>query len=71
MDEKPMIRPPLRGLCRTPEGIGEVDMGHDYTPEETEFMMAMDQYKRENHRLYPHWTEVLAVLKWCGWEKVR
>lgn len=32
-----------------------------FTPEETEFMLAMDQYKREHNRPFPAWHEVLAV----------
>lgn len=42
----------------------------DFTPDEVEFMMAMDKYKREKRRPYPTWHEVLAVLKSLGYRKV-
>ena len=35
----------------------------DYTDDETEFMKAMDRYKRENRRPFPTWSEVLEVLR--------
>jgi FMN phosphatase YigB (HAD superfamily) len=42
----------------------------DYTPEEIEFMRAMDQYKRANRRPFPTWSEVLEVLHALGYRKV-
>ncbi len=42
----------------------------DYTPEEVEFMRAMDQYKRDNRRPFPTWSEVLEVLLALGYRKV-
>jgi hypothetical protein len=42
----------------------------DYTPEEIEFMRAMDRYKRDNRRPFPTWGEILAVLKALGYRKV-
>src|SRR5215211_4051674 len=42
----------------------------DYTDEEIEFMKAMDQYKRENRRPFPTWSEVLEVLQALGYRKV-
>ena len=42
----------------------------DYSNEEIEFMKAMDQYKRENRRPFPTWSEVLEVLQHLGYEKV-
>ena len=41
----------------------------DYTNDEIEFMKAMDQYKRDNRRPFPTWSEVLEVLKGLGYEK--
>ncbi len=41
-----------------------------YTHDETEFMLAMDQYKRDNRRPYPTWHEVLLVLISLGYRKV-
>jgi hypothetical protein len=42
----------------------------DYTDEEIEFMKAMDQYKRDNRRPFPTWSEVLEVLQALGYRKV-
>ena len=42
----------------------------DYSEDETEFMKAMDRYKRENRRPFPTWSEVLEVLRSLGYRKV-
>jgi hypothetical protein len=42
----------------------------DYTDEEIDFMKAMDQYKRDNRRPFPTWSEVLEVLRSLGYRKV-
>ncbi len=42
----------------------------DYTDDEIEFMKAMDQYKRDNRRPFPTWSEVLEVLRALGYRKV-
>jgi hypothetical protein len=42
----------------------------DYTDDEIEFMKAMDQYKRDNRRPFPTWSEVLEVLISLGYRKV-
>src|SRR5262245_13868154 len=42
----------------------------DYTDEEIEFMKSMDQYKRDNRRPFPTWSEVLEVLRALGYRKV-
>lgn len=42
----------------------------DYTDDEIQFMKAMDQYKRENRRPFPTWSEVLEVLRALGYRKV-
>jgi hypothetical protein len=42
----------------------------DYTGDEIEFMRAMDEYKRYNHRPFPTWSEVLEVLRALGYRKV-
>lgn len=38
--------------------------------EQFEFLMAIDQYKRQNDRPFPTWTEVLEVIKALGYRKV-
>jgi hypothetical protein len=42
----------------------------DYNEDETEFMKAMDRYKRENRRPFPTWSEVLEVLSSLGYRRV-
>ena len=42
----------------------------DYNDEETEFMKAMDRYKRENRRPFPTWSEVLEVMSSLGYRRV-
>src|SRR5262245_33084680 len=42
----------------------------EYTDEEINFMKAMDQYKRDNRRPFPTWSEVLEVLRAMGYRKV-
>ena len=38
--------------------------------EQFEFLMAIDEYKRQNSRPFPTWTEVLDVIKALGYRKV-
>jgi hypothetical protein len=38
--------------------------------EQFEFVMAIDQYKRQNNRPFPTWTEILEVIKAIGYRKV-
>lgn len=40
------------------------------TDEQFEFLMAIDNYKRQNHKPFPSWTEVLEVIKALGYRKV-
>jgi hypothetical protein len=48
-----------------------VNDGSDYTPDEIEFMLAVDKYKREQRRPHPTWSEVLEVLRGLGYAKSR
>jgi hypothetical protein len=41
----------------------------DYTPDEIEFMSAMDEYKRSSGRMFPTCSEVLEVIRSLGYEK--
>jgi len=41
----------------------------DYTPDEIEFMRAMDEYKRKSGRQFPTWSEVLEVIKSMGYKR--
>jgi len=38
--------------------------------EQFEFLMAIDEYKKQNTRPFPTWTEVLEVIKALGYRKV-
>ena len=42
----------------------------DYSDDETDFMKAMDRYKRDNRRPFPTWSEVLEVMRSLGYRKV-
>ena len=42
----------------------------DYNIDEVDFMKAMDQYKRDNRRPFPTWSETLEVLRAIGYRKV-
>lgn len=42
----------------------------EYTPEELEFSLAMDRYRREKRRSFPTCREVLAVAVSLGYRKV-
>src|SRR6266480_844913 len=57
---------------RTSERRRQIDpttCERDYTNDEIEFMKAMDQYKRDNRRPFPTWSEVLEVLRALGYRK--
>ncbi len=41
----------------------------DYTPEEIEFMRALEAYKRRSGRMFPTCSEILEVLRDLGYEK--
>jgi hypothetical protein len=41
----------------------------DYTPDEIEFMNAMDDYRRLSGRMFPTCSEVLEVIQKLGYEK--
>jgi hypothetical protein len=65
-------RGPWRAECPSQAGpatIFEQNMGSRYTAEQTEFMVAMDRYKRMNRRPFPTWSEVLSVLKTLGYAR--
>jgi hypothetical protein len=64
-----------RGIDRSklPERRRQVDpttCERDYNDEEIVFMKSMDNYKRDNRRPFPTWSEVLEVLFALGYRKV-
>jgi len=38
--------------------------------EQFEFVMAIETYKKVNHRLYPTWTEILEIVQQLGYRKI-
>jgi hypothetical protein len=42
----------------------------DYSVAETEFMFAMQEYKKQSGRMFPTWSEVLEVLQGLGYQKL-
>jgi hypothetical protein len=42
----------------------------DYSGDEIEFMQALDQYKRDNGRMFPTCSEVLEVIRALGYFRV-
>ncbi len=42
----------------------------EMTPEQFDFIMAVNEYKRVNNRPFPSWTEVLDIIKAIGYRKV-
>jgi hypothetical protein len=55
-------------VCRRRQ-IDPTTCERDYTPEEVEFMSAMDNYKRRSGRMFPTCSEVLEVIKSLGYAK--
>jgi hypothetical protein len=58
-------------LPRTDSYYEENFPGSSFTPEEVEFMMAMERYMRRRRRRFPTWHEVLQVVLALGYRKVR
>ncbi len=42
----------------------------EITAEVLEFVMAIDEYKRVNHKPFPSWTEVFEIIQYLGYRKV-
>ena len=43
--------------------------GADVTPDELEFLKAMERFQRRHNRRYPTWREVLFVLESLGYRR--
>jgi hypothetical protein len=43
----------------------------EMTPEQFEFVMAVETYKKVNKKMFPTWTEVLEVIQQLGYRKVQ
>jgi hypothetical protein len=69
----PVVADRRGGRADLPERRRQVDpttCERDYTDEEIVFMKSMDNYKRDNRRPFPTWSEVLEVLRALGYRKV-
>ena len=42
----------------------------DYSNDEIEFMQALDQYKRDNGRMFPTCSEILEVIRGLGYRRL-
>ncbi len=47
----------------------DAEEGH-MNEEQLEFIKAVDEYKRVNHRPFPSWTEILDLVLYLGYRKV-
>ena len=69
------MRAPRKTGARTPKtangnGASSAPRGDGHLPDELmEFVSAIDEYKRQNQRPFPTWSEVLQVLKSLGYRK--
>lgn len=54
---------------RPAKGFATTTNNPAYTPDELEFMRAIDAYKQSKGRPFPTWCEVLAVVKALGYRK--
>lgn len=43
----------------------------EMTPEQFLFLMAIDAFKRANHKTFPSWTDVLEVIRLLGYRKTQ
>ena len=63
-DEALRVRPERRRM------VDPTTCEREYSEDEIMFMKSMDQYKRDNCRPFPTWSEVLEVLRALGYRKV-
>jgi len=66
----PAPLPERRAKVQRRRQIDPTTCERDYSDDETDFMKAMDRYKRENRRPFPTWSEVLEVMRSLGYRKV-
>jgi len=58
-----------RGKVNRRRQIDPTTCERDYTPDEIEFMNAMDEYKRRSGRMFPTCSEILEVVRDLGYAK--
>jgi hypothetical protein len=59
-----------RSMVERRRQIDPTTCERDYTPDQVDFMKAMDLYKRRSGRQFPTWSEVLEVIENLGYRKV-
>jgi hypothetical protein len=63
-------QPERRAKVERRRQIDPTTCERDYTPDQVDFMKAMDLYKRRSGRQFPTWSEVLEVIEHLGYRKV-
>jgi len=49
--------------------FGSVNVGGTYTPDEEEFIKAVEEWRKRNHRRFLNSTDYLAVARSLGYAK--
>ena len=60
----------LRGPGRRREDERRAAEEGEMTSNQFEFVMAVEAYKKVNHKMYPTWTEILEVMTQLGYRKI-
>jgi hypothetical protein len=60
----------LRGPGRRREDERRSAEEGEMTANQFEFVMAVEAYKKVNHKMYPTWTEIMEVLYQLGYRKI-
>jgi predicted ribonuclease toxin of YeeF-YezG toxin-antitoxin module len=64
---KNKLEPPKAKL--TNRRMSPTTSNRNYTPDEVEFMNALDEFKRASGRTFPTCSEILDILRKLGYEK--
>ncbi|MBN1489733.1 MAG: hypothetical protein JXA69_07435 [Phycisphaerae bacterium] len=59
-----------RGPGRRRSDVRRAAEEGEITDELLEFVMAIDEYKRVNHKPFPSWSEVFEIIRYLGYRKV-
>ncbi len=65
-----VVRRPAGRVAVDDADYDGLNIGCDYTPDEVEFLKAVDAYKRLHNRPFPTLREFLAVVVSLGYRKV-
>ena len=70
--DRPVAEQRRKGERRKTQRRRQIDpttCERDYTPEEIEFMKALDAYKRRSGRMFPTCSEILEVIRALGYAR--